>query len=266
MGKIRISTLGTEDEAAAKAKAKVKREEKKKREAAKKSPAEPEVITISEVPETQDTSGVDEALSRSGEKKKASKSRGRAYAEALKLIDRQKLYPVAEAIELIKKATFSKFDATFEAHLNLTEKGLRGSVVLPHGTGKVIRVKIADEALLEQLNTGKIDFDILVTHPSMMAKLAKFAKLLGPKGLMPNPKAGTIGKKPEELAKKFSAGQTQFKTEADFPLLHFVIGKVSFKTSDLEENLLSLTKAIGVDKIRSIYLKSAMSPSARIKI
>lgn len=271
MGKIRISTLGSQDEKAKKEKAKVRREEKKKRlthlagmkggaKIADMDGAGPEVTS-----ETPLTPGTNESP-KSLKLPKKLKSRGKAYKEAQKIIDHEKFYPLTEAIELMKKASFLKFDGTVEVHLNTLEKGLHGQVSLPHGTGKIVRVAIADDNLLEKIGSGKIDFDILVSSPAMMPKLAKFAKVLGPKGLMPNPKNNTISEKPEELVKKLSSGMTQFKTEAEMPIIHFVIGKISFPSKNLEENFLALTKAIGQDKIKSIFLKSTMSPSVKVKI
>lgn len=192
---------------------------------------------------------------------------GKKYLIARMMIDKNKVYPLFEAIELIKKASFTKFDGTFEAIINATEKGIRGSVVLPHGTGKEVRVKIADDELVKNLEGGgKIDFDILVAHPSMMGKLAKVAKILGPRGLMPNPKTGTIGPEPEKLAIALSKGQIQYKTESDFPIIHSSFGKVSFESKKLEENFMALVKAVGKEKIKTLFLKSTMSPTIRISI
>ncbi len=271
MGKIRISALGTEDEEAKKQKAKVRREEKKKRltHIAGMKGGEKLVDMSTPTPETPQPEKAEEIKEETASSKretvKAPRERGHGYLEAKKLIEKGKLYSSKEAIELVKKANLTKFDSSFEVHINTTEKGLRGQVNLPHGTGKQIRVAIADDALLEKVGSGKIDFDVLVSAPSMMPKLAKFAKVLGPRGLMPNPKAGTISDKPEDLAKKLATGQAQFKTETEAPIVHFVIGKSSFPTKDLEENLSSLISAIGPTKIKSIFLKSTMSPSVQVK-
>ena len=99
-----------------------------------------------------------------------------------------------------------------------------------------------------------------------MPKLVRFAKILGPKGLMPNPKTGTISDKPEEVAKKFKSGTTRFKTEAKFPIIHQVVGKLSFKEEALVENILDFLKAVGPSKIASAYLKSTMSPAIKIQL
>lgn len=191
---------------------------------------------------------------------------GKKYAAARLLVDPKKLYSLSEAIELVKKTSFSKFDGSVEAHINVVDKGLRGTVSPPHGTGKTIRVAVADDSLIKSLEQGgKIDFDILVASPEMMGKLAKVAKILGPRGLMPNLKTNTISEHPEELVKILSSS-VSWKTEADFPIIHIVIGKVSFEAKKLEENLMALTKSIGRDKIKSVFLKATMGPSVEVGI
>ena len=167
---------------------------------------------------------------------------------------------LTQAIDLVKKNSFSKFDGTVEVILNVTDKSLRGNVTLPHGTGKEIRIRIADDALV---SNPMINFDILVAHPSMMPKLAKIAKILGPKGLMPNPKTGTISENPEELVKTLSSF-VQWKTQPDFPIIHSIIGKVSFETKKLEENFSALIKSVGKEKIKSVFLKPTMGPSIKV--
>ncbi len=218
------------------------------------------------------------------------KKRSKRYKDALKLVDRSKYYPVVDALELIKKTSLTRFDGTVEAHIALDATHLkpstptsstkqtkeekaatkaatasvRGTVQFPHGTGKQVRVAIADEALIAAVEGGKIEFDVLIAHPSMMAKLAKVARVLGPKGLMPNPKTGTVTDKPEEVAKKFSGGQVAFKTEPDNPLIHSAIGKVSFEADQLKENLAALTRAIGANKIVKITLSATMGPGIKV--
>ncbi len=192
---------------------------------------------------------------------------GKKSLAARSLVDATKLYPLTEAIELAQKTSFSKFDGSLELHLNVTDKGLRGTVTLPHGTGKDVRVRIADEALITSLEkSGKIDFDILVASPDLMPKLARVAKILGPKGLMPNPKTGTISPDPEKLKEELSKGQLQWRTEAQTPIIHLVFGKVSFDASKLQENLTVLLKAIGRDKIRSAFVKATMGPSIKLQL
>ncbi len=186
---------------------------------------------------------------------------GKKYLAAKKQIEKSS-YPIAEAIKLVQKTSYSKFDGSVEVHLNVSEKNLRGSVTLPYGNGKTLRIKIADEALIAN---SVIDFDVLVATPDMMPKLAKIAKILGPKGLMPNPKTNTISENPAELVKILSSS-VQWKTQPDFSIIHAVIGKVSFEPKKLEENFAALTKSIGKDKTTSIFIKATMGPSIRVQI
>lgn len=198
-------------------------------------------------------------------KKKEPKKRGKKYLKARNKINPQKTYSLGKAIKLLKEAPLSKFDGSVEVHLNLTESGLKGEASFPHSTGKSHRVKIADEKLINKLDKGKIDFDVLIAAPAMMPKLVKYAKLLGPKGLMPNPKAGTITEKPAELAKKM-AGKSQFRSETKAPLLHQVIGKVTAKESHLVENFRVLVEAIGPSKIQKAVLSSTMGPGIKVDL
>lgn len=240
MGKVKQVIMGDpQEEEKARKKAKVKRAAKKEVEEPKKE-SKKSVKSVTSVT-----------------------SRGRKYLKVAPLVDNKKVYSLPEALDLVKKTSFSKFDGTVELHLNVTDKGLRGTVALPHGTGKQVRIRVADDALIAN---PVIDFDILVAHPSMMPKLAKIAKILGPRGLMPNPKAGTIGENPEALALSLSKGQMQWKTEADFPIVHTIIGKVSFEPKKLEENFAALVKSINKEKIRSAFLKPTMGPAVRVQI
>ena len=197
---------------------------------------------------------------------KTSASRGKSYLEARKMIDRNKYYSLEEAILLLKKIKPPKFDQSVELHFVMDETGLKGEVELPFSTGKVVRVKVVDDSVLGDLEKGKIEFDVLVTHPSFMPRLAKFAKVLGPKGLMPNPKAGTVSTKPEDVVKKFEKGMLRWKTEAKFPLVHQMIGKISSKEGDLIANAEKFIEAIGKSHIQSAYIKTTMSPSVKLEL
>jgi len=213
-------------------------------------------------------SKVEEAESKKEKKKKPTvvKPRGKKYKEAKELIDKTKLYLLNDAIEILKKMKLSKFDESVELHLNVDETGLKGEIDLPHSTGKTVKVTVVDDKVLADIEKGKIDFDILVTHPSYMPKLAKFAKVLGPKGLMPNPKAGTISPNPEEVVKKFSKGILRWKTEAKFPLIHQMIGKISFETKSLAENAEKFIVTVGKLHVKKAFIKSTMSPSLKLDI
>jgi len=196
---------------------------------------------------------------------KATTTRGKNYQEARKMIDRNNYYSLPEAILLLKKIKPTKFDQSVELHFVVGETGLKGEVELPFSTGKIVRVKIADDSVLSDLEKGKIEFDVLVTHPSFMPKLAKFAKVLGPKGLMPNPKAGTVSTKPGEVVKKFEKGMLRWKTEAKFPLIHQMIGKISFEEKNLIANAEKFFDAVGKSHIQNAFIKTTMSPSVKLE-
>lgn len=281
MGKIKTVVMGDEiAEEKSRQSGKAKREQKRaekaativKKETKKAEEVVEEVVetTSVESPEPESPAPEEQEVKKAKKKVVESKYRfpvGKKYAEAKSLVDPKKLYPAPEAIDLVKKTSYSQFDGSVEVHYNVTDQNLRGTVALPHGTGRLVKVKIADEALIADLEKGgKIDFDILVASPDMMPKLAKVAKVLGPKGLMPNPKTNTISDNPEGLALSLSKGQTQWKTQSDFPIIHAVIGRVSFEPKKLVENLAALTKSIGQDKIRSAFVKATMGPAIKLAI
>lgn len=199
--------------------------------------------------------------------------RGKNYQKAKKELDtvlkrssQNGKLSLKEAIAVLKKIRFASFDESVELHLNVDKVGLKGEVELPHSTGKSVKVVVVDEKVLAQIEKGKIDFDVLVTHPSFMPKLVKFAKILGPKGLMPNPKAGTISEKPEEVVKKFQKGVLRWKTEPKFPIIHQMIGKISGQEKDLVENASVFINSVGVAHIKSAFIKTTMSPAIKIDI
>lgn len=203
---------------------------------------------------------------KSNKKKIVEKIRSKKYKFAKAKFDNVKVYPVAEAIKLIKDASYSKFDGTMELHLIVKKVGISAQVALPHAAGRVKKIEVADEKTLEKLKTGKIDFDILVATTDMMPKLVPFAKLLGPRGLMPNPKNGTLVTDIKK-AGAFSASTVTLKTEKEAPLIHTVVGKVSQKDTELKDNIQTIFKALGgSDQILKVYLKSTMSPSVKVAI
>ncbi|OGH02254.1 MAG: hypothetical protein A2798_03770 [Candidatus Levybacteria bacterium RIFCSPHIGHO2_01_FULL_37_17] len=175
------------------------------------------------------------------------------------------MYSLSEGLEILGKVQRGKFDETVELHINTTVSGISGNVTLPNGTGKKTRVAIADDKLIAEVEKGVVNFDILVATADMMPKLAKVAKVLGPRGLMPNPKNGTITEKPEDVVKKYEAGQINFKTEAKNPIMHLTVGKMSFGTDKLSENIEAMISAVKKDNIVSIILKSTMSPGIKIR-
>lgn len=199
-------------------------------------------------------------------KKKGQPGRGKKYKAIKKTADKTKKYAPLAAIAVLKKMKYVKFDESVDLHLNLLKDGVKGEVELPHSTGKTVRVAILDDKVLASLDSGKIEFDILITHPSFMPKIAKYAKILGPKGLMPNPKAGTISTNPEEVAKKFLKGTLRFKSESKFPLMHQMVGKLSFTDAKLAENIVAFILAVGKINIKEAYVASSMSPSVRLDL
>jgi large subunit ribosomal protein L1 len=119
---------------------------------------------------------------------------------------------------------------------------------------------------VKKIETGTIDFDVLLATPDAMPKLARVARILGPRGLMPNPKSGTVTTKPEEVAKKFQGGQINFKTEAKFPILHMIVGKLSFGEAKLSENIKTAIAAVETRNIRNVTIKSTMSPGMKLDV
>ena len=218
--------------------------------------------------------------------------------QALKqMVDKNKVYTISEAMETIKKTSNTKFDASVEVHVRLgidvkkSDQQIRSTVVLPHGTGKTKKVaafvssneeKAAKESGADYVygeddikklkDSGKFDFDVAIATPEMMPKLAPAAKVLGPKGLMPNPKTGTVGTDIKKMVEELKKGKVTFKND-DTANLHQAIGKVSFDTQKLIENYQALMDALKKVKpnsskglfIQSIYLCSSMGPSIKVE-
>lgn len=269
MGKVRVAVLGDEEQE------KKQRKRAEKRREAKKAKKDTSAVDTSE--ETKDS---DKTTDSSSSKKAPIKNRGRSrghgrskrYQEVRKLIDRKKQYALTDAVSLVKQSSPSSFDGTVELHVNLKRPMLKGkgdfrsSVVLPHSTGKDIKVAIANDEVIAQIDDGNITFDVLVAAPSMMPKLAKHARTLGPRGLMPNPKNGTVTDKPEERAKELAAGEINFKTEPGQPILHLRVGKVSQEDKILKENIEAYFGAIGLEKIEKATISSTMGPGVKVAL
>jgi len=301
MGKIRIKTLGTEGEEAQKAKqaekrkqkklrklAKVKQagkvpglkgeekevsleRDKKKREVAKafEKKVEDKPVTDREKKERGEEAEKEKKPKRKAVKKKAepvTRVRSKRCQKVAKLVDPVKVYKLEEAVELVKKTSGVSFDESVEVHMNVTEKGVKTSLTFPYFTGKKRKVAICDEKVLAQIEKGNLDFDVLLAKPDNMAKLAKFAKILGPKGLMPNPKQGTITADPEKTKKEIEGGKQEIKTEEKAALIHTVIGKVSQSKGELLENLSALIDAVDPNKIEKMVLTSTMGPGIKVEV
>lgn len=289
MGKIRVAELGdTSNEKEQKRKADARRQTKQSKKAkveglglhggervsvVEGTDIKPEFRKLVDEVEKGESTEISRQSSDTQKKKKESKAhvRSKRYQKLLERVDKTKLYTIERAVKLVKETSTTKFDGTVEIHVNLNpmtmgdKKDLRGTVSLPHGSGKVIRVVIADEKVLTDLEAGKIEFDILIASPAMMPKLAKFARVLGPKGLMPNPKTGTVSPDPQKRAKELSQGQINFKTEPNNPIIHMRVGKVSFEESKLTENVTAVIAAIGTSKISRVTLSSTMGPGIKIQ-
>lgn len=272
MGKIRTRILGLEEiEKKQKEEQKKRTEEKKKVKAPGLKSGEQEVTGKVKEEELAKLEKGKKNIEEKPEKEKKTeavtkKTRGKKYQELKKMVDKNKTYSIKDAITLLKKMNQFGFDQTVELHLNVDKTGLKGEVELPYSTGKTVRVAIVDDKVLAQIEKGEINFDVLITHPSYMPKLARFARVLGPKGLMPNPKAGTISDKPEEVAKKFEKGLLRWKTEPKFPLIHQAVGKLSLDEEKLIANALAFLKSVGRAHIRTAFVKATMTPSIKLSL
>jgi ribosomal protein L1 len=221
---------------------------------------------------------------------------GKKYREALKLIDKTKSYPLSEALDLTIKTSVVKFDASVEMHVNLgvdpkqADQNVRDMVVLPAGTGKTVRIAVLAEAddaakakkagadltgtdeIFAKLDKEDLDFDVLISTPALMPKLGKYARLLGPRGLMPNPKSGTVSANPETAVAEAKAGKVEYRVDQS-GIVHLGIGKVSFGPEKLTQNAEAVLSSIRSAKptslkgiyIRSIYVTSTMGPSIKVE-
>ena len=231
-------------------------------------------------------------------KSRQKKAHSVSYGKQIGKISQERLYSLDEALRLVKETSYAKFDATVEAHFNLgievekDDQKVRTSVVLPNGSGKEKRIlafvpldkvegaqaagalAIGDEKKIEEIARGVIDFDVIVADPSFMVKLAKVAKILGPKGLMPNPKSGTVSNDPIRAITDLKKGKVELKTQSNAPLLHTIIGKVSFEEKALFGNFLAVYNALKAAKpvktkgvfIKAITLCATMGPGIKVDL
>ena len=224
--------------------------------------------------------------------------KGKRYAEAAKLVDRAVAYDVADAVSIVKKSASAKFDETVECHIRLGVDGrhadqqVRGAVVLPHGTGKTVRVLVfakgtkVDEAqsagadfvggeeLIPKIqNEGWLDFDVVVATPDMMGVVGRLGRVLGPKGLMPNPKAGTVTMDVTKAIADIKAGKIEYRLDKA-NIIHVPIGKASFSEEQLADNFQTLIDAINKAKpsaakgqyLRSVTIASTMGPGVKLNV
>ena len=227
------------------------------------------------------------------------KVHGKKYNQAASLVDSERLYTLDEAVDLLERTNTVKFDPTIEIHFNLgidprqADQIVRSTLSLPHGTGKTKRIgaftDIGNEAELKALGVtvaggddlidsvlqGHIDFDIAIATTGMMRKMGKVAKVLGPKGLMPNPKAGTVGDNLEAIVKELMAGRFEFKNDKQGNV-HSLVGKLSFGNKKLKENIEFFVKAMksarptglkgSASFMNTVYLCNAMGPGIRLDV
>jgi len=195
------------------------------------------------------------------------KSRSKKYKSMAKMVKKDTLHTTQEAITVLASLAKSTKLKTVELHLNTRETGLKGELKLPHSTGKVVKVAIFSDKVAAQINAGKIDFDILLATPADMPKLAKFARILGPKGVMPNPRSGTITDNPDKRAAELTTGGTlTYKTEAKFPIIHLNLGPITQDSKDLADNINECLKGIGLGKIKSAFLTCTHTPSVKLSL
>ena len=183
------------------------------------------VVTTPETENATETAGTaDETVVA----KKAAKisARSRKYHAVRAKVDKTKLYEPAAAVEMVKKLSYTKFPGTLELHAVVKEEGMSVTLSLPHSTGQTVRVAIATDELLAAIEAGTVDFDVLISSPQFMPKLAKLARVLGPKGLMPNPKNGTLTDNPELKKKELEGGKVTIRGEKKAKLFHMVVGKL----------------------------------------
>lgn len=223
-------------------------------------------IVESEVVKTSGEEPSEALAKEAGKVPREPKVRGKKYLQSKSKIDRNKLYSIADAIKLVKESSYSKFDGTMELHLVVKKTGTSAQVTLPHSAGKAKRVEVANEATIKKLEKGKIDFDVLLATADMMPKLIPFAKILGPKGLMPNPKNGTLISDIKK-AKSFAGNSVTVKTEKEAPLIHTVVGKTNQEDKEITANIQAIFQALqGTKQVSKAYLKATMSPSVKLQL
>lgn len=212
-----------------------------------------------------DKGGSDETTVKAVSKKKK-KVRSQKFLNLKKKVDQTQKYNIEEAVKLVKELAPANFEESVELHIESRKENISGSFNLPHGSGKEKKVVVFDEKVLKQIEDQKIDFDVLIAKPEDMAKLAKHAKFLGPRGLMPNPKKGTITTTPEKAIKEFSGGKVHYKTEKKAPLVHLTVGKINFEEKKLVENLTAVFKELNPKTLKKASLCSSMGPGLKLDI
>lgn len=243
-------------------------------------PAEAEVLA-EEAPVVEETKP-EKTAKKSKTAKKETKQRSKKYQTAHTQIDANQKYNLTEAVKLAKEGSYSKFPGTLEVHINTSAKNLRGLAALPFAAGKKIRIlafgKGAEEAgadvvgsdeiiaQIEKGNMNKVGFDIVVTSPEWMPKLARAAKILGPRGLMPNPKNGTITENLSKAVADLQQGKVEYKTQANSQVIHLGVGKTTQPDEEIIANIKALHMAIGKSRVKKMTISPTMGPGVRVDL
>lgn len=278
-------------------------EEKKAAKAGKRSEKSLKVAEEKAAKEERKEAGDTSAQSEAAEAKKQKQNptrtrlerRGKNYRKVAELIEKGRAYTLAEALELAQKTSVGKFDASVELHLNLNvdprqaDQNIRGTVVLPAGTGKDVRIAVlaggddaakalkagaavaGEDEILALLDKEQLDFDVLISTPQNMAKLGKYARLLGPRGLMPNPKSGTVTPNVVKAVEEAKAGKVEYRVDKQ-GIIHLGVGKVSFEATKLQENAKAVVSALQAAKpasikgvlIKTVTVTSSMGPGIKV--
>jgi len=194
---------------------------------------------------------------------------GKKYQAVAQLVNREEVLQIDQLWEELEKTKVTAFDPTVEIHVNLQLSGIRGNINLPGGTAKKKRVLVITDANLEdevkKIESGKIEFDVLVVKPEMMPKIAKLAKKLGPKGLMPNPKSGTVTENPEKIVEEIESGRIEYKQDKG-NVIHLPVGKLSFGKDKILSNIKEVIKAMPANKVNSAFVNLTMGPSLKLNV
>jgi len=258
VGKKKIKIMGEPACRQAGETAKPEKEKKVKTE----EKAEAEVTAVKVVEEKAETAMPEKKKSTPKEIKK----RGKQYLALKSKVDPNKLYSLGDAVALVKETSLSKFVGNLEVHLVVDKPGDIAEVKMPFFKSKEKKVVVVDDKIIEEIEKGKLDFDILIASPKMMPKLVKFARVLGPKGLMPNPKNGTLSDDPEKAVEKLSGGAFKIKTEKKAPVVHLVAGKLNQPDGELLDNLKEIMRVVGKDRLKKMSLAATMGPGIKVSL
>lgn len=211
------------------------------------------------------------------------RTRSKRYQEKAALVDKSQTYKLDEAVVLAQNSAYTKFPGSLEIHINTSQKNLRGLVSLPYSTGKELRilafgptslreelggmgVLIGTEETISEILKGNINFDLVVATPEWMPKVAQTAKILGPKGLMPNPKNGTVTTDLPKIVTELKSGKTEYKTENQGQIIHMLTGKAGQDPSQISANVKAIYNTLGRSKIKKITLSPTMGPGVKVDL